>query len=152
MKTKLLLFSSMAFVMLCFNGCTPEEVQTTQDQFKPLIIRLTLANPIASGWPAVNNYLMLNSTFCALGLMNTVSNQVGQSVVECNTTAVSNTNLILPIQYVHSVNYEQSFQCNTVLCEIIYNGQIVFSESRDMGSFNGPCGDGDSWVVNYTLP
>ena len=151
MKTKLLLFSATAFVMLCFNGCTPEEVQTTQDQFKPLIIRVTLANPIASGWPVVNNYLLLNSIFCSVGLMNNVPNQVGQSIVECNTTAVSNTNLQLPIEYVYSVN-DQLFQCNTVLCEIIYDGQIVFSESRDMGSYNGTCGDGDHWLVNYTLP
>lgn len=31
MKTKLLLFSALAFVMLCFNGCTPDTVENTDE-------------------------------------------------------------------------------------------------------------------------
>jgi len=153
MKTKLILFSALAFVILCFNGCTPEEVETTQSQFKPLIIRVTLADPIAAGY----NVLNVGGSFVAgLSLDGSVPNQVGQNTVEVNTTAVANSPVYLGIEYIHVTGYDALdspiYQCNTVNLQIIYDGQTVFNESKQLGSEGGPCGDGYEWIVNYTLP
>ena len=62
MKTKLLLFSALAFVMLCFNGCTPEEVETAQAQFKPLKIVVTIDDVIQA---PLNSYV--NKIICFAG-------------------------------------------------------------------------------------
>jgi hypothetical protein len=159
MKNKLLLFSSLAFVMLCFNGCTPDEVQTTQSQFKPLIIRVTIGEPIQplGGVDPVNE-LYVNCNLGSDGLSSTVPNNVGQSVIEFNGTAVSNTLITCNLLY-HDYSYNSDLtsvftDCDTVKVEILFDGVIVFQETRDVGGTGEPglsCGDASSWSVNYTL-
>ena len=156
MKTKLLLFSAMAFVMLCFNGCTPDEVVTAQAQFKPLVIRVTLANPITPSDEinAISNWLSVGGTFIQ-SINGNVPNQVGQNTIEYNTTAVPNTPLYLVITYFNITGGDGLggilYQCNTVNLEVIYDGQTVYTESREMGSEGGPCADGYQWTFNYTV-
>ena len=156
MKTKLLLFSAMAFVMLCFNGCTPDEVVTAQAQFKPLVIRVTLANPITPSDEinAISNWLSVGGTFIQ-SINGNVPNQVGQNTIEYNTTAVPNTPLYLVITYFNIIGGDGLggllYQCNTVNLEVIYDGQTVYTESREMGSEGGPCADGYQWTFNYTV-
>ena len=160
MKTKLLLFSALAFVMLCFNGCTPDEVVTAQAQFKPLLIRMTLANPIVQNdlQQGIQNLAGVSGYNCQLGLSGYVPNQVGQSIIEYTTTAVPNTALYYVISYQHQNGTTPIgsqllpvYQCNSVNFEIVYDGQTVFNETKEMGSLDGTCGDGSQWNVNYTL-
>ena len=157
MKTKLILFLALAFVMLSFNGCTPDEVITAQDQFKPLIIRVSIANPIVQSSELNSQYdgLFVQGSYISQTLDGSVPNQVGQNTIEVNTTAVSNTPLYLYINYMHMIGWDDIdgiFQCNTVNLQIIYDGQTVFNESKQMGSEDSTCGDGIEWEVNYTLP
>jgi hypothetical protein len=92
MKTKLFRVLALASLVFFFNGCTPDEVETTQDQFKPLIIRVTLANPITPSDEinAISNWLSVGGTFNQ-SINGNVPNQVGQNTIEYNTTAVPNT-------------------------------------------------------------
>jgi hypothetical protein len=160
MKTKLLLFSALAFVILCFNGCTPEEVETTQAQFKPLIVRVTLTNPIFQydAQQGIFNQLNVQSLsgfgYVAM-LSGNVPNHVGQNSLEYSSTALANTPLSLSIGYIHQNGFASPgiavYQCESVNCEIIYDGQTVYNESREVGSLDGTCPDGTGWVVYYTL-
>jgi hypothetical protein len=158
MKTKLPLFSALAFVALCFNGCTPDEAVTTQNQFKPLIIRVTLANPITQSSEALGTIDQLSVQ--DNNFMQTISgefpNQVGLGIIERSTTAVSNTPLVVYVDYLHINGYDALenpiYQCNTVNLELIFDGQTVYSESRNLGSEDGSCPDGYAWAVSYTLP
>ena len=160
MKTKLLLFTALVFVMLCFNGCTPEEVQTTQGQFKPLIIKVTLTNPILqyNAELGIFNQLIVQSLsgfgYVAM-LSGNVPNQVGQNSLQYSSTAVANTPLSLSISYTSQNGFNSQgssiYQCENVNCEIIYDGVTVYSETREVGSLDGSCPDGAGWVVNYTV-
>jgi hypothetical protein len=160
MKTKLLLFSAMAFVMLCFNGCTPDEVETVQDQFKPLVIRATIGEPIQPlAGVNPNNSLSLQCNLGVSTLSSSVPNNVGQSVIEFSGTAVSNTNIICYLTYLdyayNSAMTSVLTDCDPVTLEIIYDGVIVYEEIRNVGGVGGattPCGDGSGWTMNYTLP
>jgi hypothetical protein len=161
MKTKLLLFSALAFVILCFNGCTPEEVETTQNQFKPLIIRVTLADPITANDEINNLYnnLGLAGSNAQGNLSGSVPNQVGQNVIEVNTTAVSNTQLFYTISYIDLIGLQgvgkaatPVFDCNEVHFELIYDGQTLINDTKVMGSDDGTCPDGQIWGINFTLP
>lgn len=157
MKTKLLLFSALAFVMLCFNGCTPDEVVTAQAQFKPVIIRATIGEPIQPlGGVSPLNSLTVQTTLGLSTLSSSVPNNVGQSVIEISGTAVSNTNLICYLTY-YDYAYTAGMasvltDCDAVTLEIIYDGVVVFQETRNLGGGGGiPCGDGIGWTMNYTL-
>lgn len=158
MKTKLLLFSVLAFTVLCFNGCTPEEVQTTQDQFKPLVIKVTLANPIHScsetKTEIISNTLQVLCSYGAQELNGLYSNQVGQNQIVYNATALTNQSLSLIVHYSDVLVTQNSviYYCNTVTTQIFFDGQLVFEQSRDMGSEDGTCGDGYEWNINFTLP
>ena len=157
MKTKLLLFSAMAFVMLCFNGCTPEEVQTTQDQFKPLVLKVTLANPIHEATGDVEgstsaNFLGVDWGYGFQSLDGSIPNQVGETQIAFNTTSMSNTPLVIQVGYVDVAFNPITYFCNTVTTEVIFDGQVIYSQSRDLGSEDGTCGDGFEWNINITLP
>ena len=158
MKTKLIRFFALASLVFFFNGCTPDEVETTQDQFKPLIIRVTLADPIVQSNELnfESNVLNVGGSFVnELSLDGSVPNQVGQNTIEVNTTAVANSPIYLGIVYVHMIGWDGVdgiYQCNTVNLQIIYDGQTVFNESKQMGSDDGTCGDGLEWDLNVTLP
>jgi len=158
MKTRLILLSAMAFVMLCFNGCTPDEVETTQDQFKPLVITVTLASPIVQSNYDLNyseDILSVTGILGGAGFLQEINgefpNQVGLSNIQLDRTAVSNTSLLLGISYLHLIDLD-TYQCNTVSVEVIFNGQTIFYESRELGSDDGSCGDGSEWDINITLP
>lgn len=154
MKTKLLLFSALAFIMLCFNGCTPDEVVTAQEQFKPYTVRLTLLVPIvAPTGNFVSDGVSIAGTSINQGLSSSAPNQVGMDVIEYNGTAVSNT----PVNYlIQHVGYSGAdnlgnllYTCKEVKLEIIFDGQLVFNETRVIGL--GGCADGYNWNVNLTL-
>ena len=156
MKTKLFRFFALASLVFFFNGCTPDEVETTQDQFKPLKIRVTLADPITQSdeLSAISNWLSVQGTFNQ-SINGNIPNQVGQNTIEYSTTAVPNTPIYLVITYFNIIGGDGLggllYQCNTVNLEVIYNGQTVYTESREMGSEGGPCGDGYQWTFNYTV-
>lgn len=158
MKTKLLLFSALAFAMLCFNGCTPDEVVTAQEQFKPLIIKVTLANPIHScsetDTQIIGNALQVQCAYGLQTLNGLYNNQVGQNQIIYNATALSNQSLTILVGYNDFLITENPviYYCNTVTTQIIFDGQVVYEQSRDMGSQDGTCGDGFEWYVNLTLP
>jgi hypothetical protein len=156
MRTRLFHFLALASLVFFFNGCTPDEVETTQDQFKPLKIRVTLADPITQSdeLSAISNWLSVQGTFNQ-SINGNIPNQVGQNTIEYSTTAVPNTPIYLVITYFNIIGGDGLggllYQCNTVNLEVIYNGQTVYTESREMGSEGGPCGDGYQWTFNYTV-
>ena len=156
MKTKLFRFFALASLVFFFNGCTPDEVETTQDQFKPLKIRVTLADPITQSdeLSAISNWLSVQGTFNQ-SINGNIPNQVGQNTIEYSTTAVPNTPIYLVITYFNIIGGDGLggllYQCNTVNLEVIYDGQTVYTESREMGSEGGPCADGYQWTFNYTV-
>jgi hypothetical protein len=175
MKTKLLLFSALALVILCFNGCTPEEVETTQDQFKPLIIRVTSSKPVLDCSPNLAmeaDLLILDYQGMQLSINGSYPNQVGDSIVEYIGTAVSNTPLYFTVTRLDYDNHYDSvtntFQlssnsnsCAAVTVEIEFNGTVVFLGQKDLGSWPTNttlphmgliCGDGNTWNVSFTLP
>jgi len=160
MKFNQLLFPALVFVMLCFNGCTPDEVQTTQDQFKPLTVRVTLAEPITVNDELndLYNNLTLVGTNASGGLSGSVPNQVGQNIIEVNTTAVENTQLNYSIVYIDLIGLQgvgkaatPVYECNSVTFELIYDGQTLINETMTMGSDDGTCPDGETWGISYTL-
>jgi hypothetical protein len=145
--------------MLCFNGCTPDEVETTQDQFKPLIIRATIGEPIQPiGGVAPLNALSIQCNLGVSGLSSSVPNNVGQNVIELSGTAVANTLISCNLTY-YDYAYNSAMtsvltDCDPVTVEIVYDGVVVFQETRDLGGVGGavtPCGDGVGWNINYTL-
>jgi len=151
MKTKLLLFSAMAFIMLCFNGCT------NQFQPKPLVIKVTLANPIhscsASGSQITENILEVQTGYGLQELNGLFLNQVGQDEIVFNTVASSTNALVVVINYLDFLNANPDvYYCNTVTTQITFDSEIVYEESRQMGSEDGTCGDGFEWNINITLP
>jgi len=152
MKTKLLLFSALALIMLCFNGCT------NQFQPKPLVIKVTLANPIhscsASGSPVTANVLEVYSNANGLQELNGLFlNQVGQDEIVFNTVAASTQAQVIVINYLDFLNANPDvYYCNTVTAQITFDGEIVYEESRQMGSEDATCGDGFEWHINFTLP
>jgi len=158
MKTKLFRVLALASLVFFFNGCTPDEVETTQDQFKPLIIRLTLTEPIAQSSLALGTYdrLYVQSTYFTETIDGEYPNQAGRNSIEYSTTALSNSSISFYIDYLHLLGTDVSgypiYQCNTLNLELIYNGQTVYNQSRDLGSEDGTCPDGHAWQVSYTLP
>ena len=152
MKTKLLLFSAMAFVMLSFNGCV-----TNQFQPKPLVIKVTLANPIhscsASGPQVTANVLEVQTPYGLQELNGLFLNQVGQDEIVFNTVAASTQAQVIVINYLDFLNANPDvYYCNTVTTQITFDSEIVYEESRQMGSEDGTCGDGNEWNINFTLP
>jgi hypothetical protein len=148
-------------------SCNPEEedtvsleVENTQSQFKPLTIRATISEPIQQ--VTSGTALNLMRLVCLLGdrtLSSSVPNNIGQNTIEFNGTAVSNTNLNC-ILYYQDFEYDMMtnpatliHNCDSVMVEIIYDGVVVFEESKEMGGTgNGSsCGDGINWSFNYTL-
>lgn len=162
MSSKLFFPFLAALIMLCFNGCTPEEVQTTQDQFKPLKLKVTLANPIhasndtdpANPLYASYNGLEVFWNYGGQSLLGEYPNQVGQNQIELNGTAVSNTPIVIGISYSDVVisGLTVDFTCNTVTAEVTYDNQVIYSQSRELGSDDNTCGDGFEWNINLTLP
>lgn len=161
MKNKLLLFSAMAFVMLCFNGCTPEEVQTTQDQFKPLVIRVTTSTPIHSPLNGGENFLNLGCQYGNQQINGNNPAQLGQNQVEIVTTAVANTPLNINILYYDAWPVDPNTSpvwngdCADINLQIIYDNVIVFDQVRSLGGAQNVattiCGYGSAWYETYTV-
>ncbi len=153
MKKVKLLFLLVLFFAL---GCSPEEQENTENQFKPLKIRVTLLDPITQSNEAegVGNWLQVSGTFNQ-SINGNIPNQVGQNSLEYNGTAAANTPIYLVINYYDMIGANGFggllYECNTVNLQIIYDGQVVYTESKEMGSDDGTCGDGYLWTVNYTL-
>ena len=162
MSSKLFFPFLAAFVMLCFNGCTPDEVETTQDQFKPLKLKVTLANPIHASNdtdpfdPLYSSYngLEVGWNYGGQNLYGEFPNQVGQNQIELNTTAVSNTPILIGIHYADEVitGLTTNYTCNLVTAELTYDNQVIYTQTRELGSGDGTCGDGYEWEINITLP
>lgn len=157
MKTKLIRFFALASLVFFFNGCTPDEVETTQDQFKPLKLKVTLANPIHAASMVETNPLYFSANILGVfwnygwqELDGEYPNQVGQNQIELNATAVSNTSIVIDIGYTDVMGL--TYSCNTVTAEITFNGAVVYSQSRTLGGEDGTCGDGVEWPISITLP
>ena len=159
MKTKLLLFTALAFVMLCFNGCTPEEVQTTQDQFKPYIIRVSTSQPIApmvitNGVIYSNIALGLESNLGNVEIGGGVPDNVGLNQIQIQGTTVANTPLEMDVLYFNQVSTNLStgvptYACDVITLEIFFDGVLVYTAQKNMG---GPtCSSTVFWHVNYTF-
>jgi hypothetical protein len=125
-----------------------------------LIIKVTLANPIHScsetDTQIIGNALQVLCSYGAQELNGLYSNQVGQNQIVYNATALTNQSLSLIVHYsdvlITESNPAAIYYCNTVTTQIFFDGQVVFEQSRDMGSEDGTCGDGFEWNVNVTLP
>jgi hypothetical protein len=160
MKTKFLLFSALAFVILCSKGCTPDEVETAQDQFKPLKIVVTIDDVIQAPLNSyVNNLLTVTGT-ALMGLQSGVPNNVGLNAVEYTGTAVSNSQVFLQLQYLDRTgitlypgteNFTFNYDCDEVKVSIYFDNALVYEESKFLGSQDGTCPDGGYWVIQYTL-
>jgi hypothetical protein len=156
-KLRFLYFLIISATFVC---CNQEEVETTQSQFKPLIIRATIGEPIQPlAGVAPMNALSVNCNLGYNGLNSSVPNNVGQSVLEFNGTAVSNTIIFCNLTYVdwayNSGMTSVLTDCDPVTVEIVYDGVVVFQETKDLGGAGGSgtvCGDGSAWNVSYTLP
>ncbi len=127
-----------------------------------MIIRATIGEPIQPlGGESSFNTLTVQTTLGLSTLSSNVPNNVGQSVIEISGTAVSNTNLICYLTYLDYAYTAGTASvltdCDPVTLEIIYDGVVVFQETRNVGGL-GPgagisqCGDGTGWTMNYTLP
>jgi hypothetical protein len=162
MKTKLLLFSALAFVILCFNGCTPDEVQTTQDQFKPLIIRATTSTPIHAPLNGGENFLNIGCQFGGQEINGNYPAQQGQNQIEIVTTSVANTPLNIHIQYYDAWPFDPdnspvwNGDCSDIQLQVIYDNVIVFDQVRSLGGAQNVattiCGYGSFWQEIVTLP
>ncbi len=154
MKTQLILSSALAFIVLCFNCCTPDEVVTDQEQFKPYTVRLSLLTPIvAPTGNFVSDMVSISGTNINQSLSSSAPNQVGMDVIEYNGTAVANTPVSYFINYVGHNGVDNQGDligtCKEVKLEIIFDGQLIFNETRVIGL--GGCADGYNWNVNLTL-
>ena len=160
MSSKLFFPFLAAFVMLSFNGCTPEEVQTTSDQFKPLKIVVTIDDVIQAPINSyVNNLLTVTGT-ALMSLHSAVPNNVGLNSVEFNGTAVSNSQVYVNLGYVDRTgitlypgteNYTFNYDCDEVTVSVYFDNSLVYQESKLVGSQDGSCPDGSGWVIQYTL-
>lgn len=159
MKSKLLICSALVFVVLCFNRCTPEEVQTTQDQFKPYIIRVSTSQPITP--MVITNGVFYN--YMSLGLESNLGNveigggvpdNVGLDQIQIQGTTVANTPLEMDILYGNQVSANlttgiATYACDVITLEIFFDGVLVYTAQKNMG---GPtCSSTGFWHVNYTF-
>lgn len=161
MKTKLLLFSAMAFVMLCFNGCSPDEVVTAQDQFKPLVIRASTATPIHAPLNGGENFLTLGCQYGNQQINGNYPAQQGQNQVEIVTTAVANTPLNISILYYDAWPVDPDTSpvwngaCADIHLQVIYDNVIVFDQVRSLGGAQNVattiCGYGSLWQEVVTV-
>ncbi len=143
---KTLLFILISALFLFFlASCTPEE----EEQFKPLVIRVKLAEPIE---PPTDNYINTLTVHTTLGykiLSNQNSNDVGKDVVEFEGTAVPNTNVQIVSLIYQDYSFSLGADCNVLTIQIIYDGVEVFTESKEMGYIT--CPDGQSTSANFTV-
>ncbi len=166
MKINSLYLSALLMLAILSISCNPEEedtvsqeVENTQSQFKPLTIRATLSEPIQQVPPGPGmNTLIFQCLLGYQSLRSSVPNHIGQNTIEFNGTAVSNTNLHCTLTYYDCAsNSTQNLlisDCDSVMVEIIYDGVVVFQESKEMGGAGDgdqTCGDGTGWSFNYTL-
>ena len=157
MKNKLPLFSALAFIMLCFNGCTPEEVQTTQDQFKPFLIKVSCSEPLTPVTVDSQGIIYLNALTLTAGnygssSINGTGNTVGLTEVQLQGTAVSNTPINIDIDYVDIIGVQGGLvqgDCDLITLEIYFDGNLVYTEQRTMGGMN--CTDYTGWLFTYTF-
>jgi hypothetical protein len=155
MKNVLILFLSITLFLLGLASCTPEEQENTDNQFKSLIIRTTIEEPIqASPANAITyqNSLTVSTTLGSKSIVNTVPNNIGQSVVEFVGTAVPNTNLFYNVGYgdwgMDSAG-AWIYDCDEVKMEIIYDGVVVYEVTKSFG-YN-TCPDATGYNTNFTL-
>jgi hypothetical protein len=162
MKTKLFRVLALASLVFFFNGCTPDEVETTQDQFKPLKIVVTIDDAIqAPVNQYVNNILSVYGYGTAnMVLQSAVPNNVGLNSVEYNGTAVSNTPLNINVYYYDQTgitfypgteNFTINYDCDEITVSVYFDNTLVYQESRFLGSEDGSCPDGNNWIIQYTL-
>jgi hypothetical protein len=121
------------------------------------MLKVTLANPIHEATGDVEgstsaNYLGVNWGYGAQSLDGSVPNQVGETQIVFNTTSMSNTPLVIQVGYIDVAFNPITYFCNTVTTEVIFDGQLIYSQSRNLGSGDSTCGDGEEWVINVTLP
>lgn len=155
MKNVLILFLSITLFLLGLASCTPEEQENTDNQFKPLIIRTTIEEPIQAS-PAGSilngNILTVSSSLGSKSLNGNVSNNVGQNTIEFIGTAVPNTNLFFNViysDYWMDAAGATFSDCDQVIMKIIYDGVVVFEETKDLGY--STCPDGSNNQVSFTL-
>ena len=160
MSSKLFFPFLAAVIMLGFNGCTPDEVETVQNEFKPLVMRVTVDEPIQA-CDGANSYntLSLNTSLGYQYLSGTIPNNVGQNMLEISGTAVSNTNIQCGTGYqdwaTNSSGTALISDCAAVTLEIIYDGITVYQETKILGGYGDgdtSCGDGTGFGINITLP
>ena len=155
MKNVILLFSSILLLLVFAAGCSPEEQENTENQFKPLIMRATIDEPIhaAPSGSIVNSHMLfVSTTLGAQTLNSSVPNNIGQSIIEIVGTAVPNTNLFFNVSYsdywMDSMGATYS-DCDQVKMEIIYDGVVVYEAIKNFG-YN-TCPDGVGFNTNFTL-
>lgn len=159
MKTKLLLFSALSFVILCFNGCSPDEVVTAQAQFKPYVIRVTSSEPItptttdAQGFIYLNSLCLSATNYGSACINGSMPSTIGLNQVQLQGTVVENTPMNIEIQYGDAISYQTSGlavgDCDQITLEIYFDGSLVYTEQRVMGGIN--CFNGVYWNLNYTF-
>jgi hypothetical protein len=142
-------------------GCNQDEVETAEEQFKPVLIRMTSSLPIEllnSSAYSSNNFMMLATNFGSSSLSSSVPNNVGQNTVEISTTAVRNTNFYINSWYrnfdiiTNGSGVSHISECSEIKYEIYFDGILAFSQTKNMGGvIQNPCPDGDFWNFNYTL-
>jgi hypothetical protein len=157
MKNILLIFSALAFVMLCFNGCTPDEVVTAQEQFKPFLIKVSCSEPLTPLTVDSQGLMYLNALTLSAGnygssSINGTGNTVGLTHVQLQGTAVANTPVNIDIDYSDIIGYQGGLvqgDCDLITLEIYFDGNLVYTEQRSMGGMN--CPDYTGWIFTYTF-
>jgi hypothetical protein len=150
-------FSLVSILFLV--GCNQDEVETSEEQFKPVLIRMTSSVPIhqTSGLES-QNVMIFSTNFGSSTLSNEVPNEIGDNILEFSSTAVSNRNLNIHAAY---IDYEMnltnnqldvSIGCSEINVKIFFDNVLVFDEFRELGGVTEyPCPDGFEWSFNYTL-
>ncbi len=152
--------------MLCFNGCNSEEL-------KSLVIRVSSSLPVeycGSNPYLSGNMLSLEYQEVALIFKGNIPEHIGQNSIEYVGSALPNTTLnFLVIRQDYgsmwdsatSTYYLDNPICCEVLVEIEFDGEIVYSNQRNIGGYptdlqvgwhDGQCGYGSEWSVNCLLP
>ena len=155
MKNVILLCSLVLLILVFASGCSPEEQENTESQFKPLIMRVTVDEPIhAPPSDAIvnSNILSVSTSLGSQSLSNMVSNNIGQSIIEITGTAVPNTNLFFNVSYSDywlNAMGETFSDCDNVKMEIIYDGALVYEVTKSFG-YN-TCPDAIGYNTNFTL-